>query len=95
MHVLEIFFYHCTGVEIKILHVLKKNVFFNYSLISRSGIIYIYIYIGYEFLPTPELELFVVEFLIGIICGGIFTNARVGIIRVVIFNWNYLWWNIY
>jgi hypothetical protein len=50
---------------------------------------------GYEFLPTPELELFVVEFLIGIICVGIFTNARVGIIRGGIFNWNYLCWNIY
>jgi len=43
----------------------------------------------------PELELFVVEFLIEIIFGGIFTNARVGIIRVGIFNWNYLCWNIY
>jgi hypothetical protein len=48
-----------------------------------------------EYLPTPELELFVVEFLIGIICIGIFTNARVGIIHGGIFNWNYLWWNIY
>ena len=38
-----------------------------------------------EYLPTPELELFVVEFLIGIICGGIFTNARVGIIYGGIF----------
>ena len=42
----------------------------------------------------PELELFVMEFLIGIICGGIFTKARVGIIRGGIFK-NYLWWNIY
>jgi len=48
-----------------------------------------------EYLPMPELELFVVEFLIEIIFGGIFTNARVGIIRVGIFNWNYLCWNIY
>jgi hypothetical protein len=48
-----------------------------------------------EYLPTPELELFVLEFLIGIICVGIFTNTRVGIIRDEIFNWNYLWWNIY
>jgi len=39
-----------------------------------------------EYLPTPELELFVVEFLIGIICVGIFTNARVGFIRGGIFN---------
>ena len=68
---------------------LKKNVCFYYSLISGLGIkknIYIYIFIlfflGYEFLPTPELKLFVVEFLIGIICGG-------GIFK------NYLWWNIY
>jgi len=35
-----------------------------------------------EYLPTPELDLFVVEFLIGIIFGGIFTNARVGFIHV-------------
>jgi hypothetical protein len=34
---LRIFFYQYTGVEIKILHVLKKNIFY-YSLISRSGI---------------------------------------------------------
>ena len=33
----------------------------------------------------PELELFVVEFLIGIIYGGIFTGARVGNIRDQIF----------
>ena len=40
-----------------------------------------------EFLPTLELELFVVDFfLIGIIHGGIFTNARVGIIRGGIFT---------
>ena len=34
-----------------------------------------------EYLPMPELELFVVEFLIRIIHGGIFTSARVGSIR--------------
>ena len=39
-----------------------------------------------EYLPTPELKLFVVEFLIGVIRGGIFTNARVGIIRGGIFT---------
>jgi len=44
-----------------------------------------------EYLPTPKLELFVLEFLIGFICVGIFTNAKVGIIRGGIFNWNYLW----
>jgi hypothetical protein len=48
-----------------------------------------------KYLPTPELELFAAKLLIGTICVGIFTNARVGIIRGVIFNWNYLWWNIY
>jgi len=53
------------------LHVLEKNAFLSiYWLISGSGIkkyIYIYIYTdffcSYEFLPTPELELFMVEFL--------------------------------
>ena len=70
-------------------------VFFYYSVISGSGIIYIFL-LGYEFLPTSELELFVVKFLIRIICGeiftnarvrgGIFTNARVGIIRDRIFT---------
>jgi hypothetical protein len=39
-----------------------------------------------EFLPTPELKLFVVEFLIGIIRVRIFTNTRVGIIRSEIFT---------
>jgi hypothetical protein len=48
-----------------------------------------------KYLPTLELELFTAKLLIGTICVGIFTNARVGIIRGVIFNWNYLWWNIY
>jgi hypothetical protein len=44
-----------------------------------------------EYLPTPELELFAAELLIGIICVGIFTNARVGIMHgVIFFNWNYL-----
>jgi len=38
-----------------------------------------------EYLPTLELELFVVEFLIGIIRGGIFIDARVGNIRDQIF----------
>jgi hypothetical protein len=38
-----------------------------------------------EYLPTPELELFVVEFLIGIIYGGIFIDVRVGNIRDQIF----------
>jgi hypothetical protein len=37
-----------------------------------------------EYLPTPELGLFAAELLIGIICVGIFTNARVGIIHGVI-----------
>jgi len=41
------------------------------------------------------LELFTAELLIGIIRSGIFTNARVGIIRGETFNWNYLCWNIY
>jgi hypothetical protein len=48
-----------------------------------------------EYLPTPKLELFVAELLIGIICGEIFTNARVEIIHGETFNWNYLCWNIY
>ena len=38
-----------------------------------------------EYLPTLELELFMVEFLIGIIYGGIFIDARVGNIRYQIF----------
>ena len=38
-----------------------------------------------EYLLTPELELFMVEFLIGSIYGGIFTDARVGNIRDQIF----------
>jgi len=45
-----------------------------------------------EYLSTPELELFVVEFLIGIIYGGIFIDTRVGNIRDQIFidarDWN-------
>jgi hypothetical protein len=43
-----------------------------------------------KYLPTPELELFAAEVLIGIICGEIFTNARVEIIHGETFNWNYL-----
>ena len=39
-----------------------------------------------EYLPTPELELFVLEFLptpnFELFHSGIFTNARVGIIRI-------------
>ena len=86
------------------MHILEKNVFLSiYSLVSGLGIKKIHTFFSYEFLPTPELELFVVEFLstqelelfmveflIEIIHGGIF-----GIIRGRIFNWNYLWWNIY
>jgi hypothetical protein len=76
------------------LHVLEKNVFLSiYSLISGSGIKNIYTFFSYEFLPTPELELFMVDsfFLIGIIHGGIFTELFVvefliGIICGVIFT---------
>jgi len=39
-----------------------------------------------EYLPTPEVDLFVVEFVIEIIFGGIFANAKVGVIRCGIFN---------
>jgi len=38
-----------------------------------------------EYLLTPKLELFVVEFLIGIIYGEIFIDARVGNIQDQIF----------
>jgi len=64
------------------LHILEKNVFLSiYSLVSGLGIKKIHTFFSYEFLPTPELELFMVEFLIGIIHSGIFTNTKVGIIR--------------
>jgi len=38
-----------------------------------------------EYLPTLELDLFVVEFLIEIIYGRIFIDARIGNIRDQIF----------
>jgi hypothetical protein len=57
---LRIFFYQYTGVEIKILHVLKKKYFLLFTDIKiRNKKKY---FSGYEFLPTPELELFVVKF---------------------------------
>jgi len=60
------------------LHILEKKIFLSiYSLVSGLGIKKIHTFFSYEFLPTPEFELFVVEFLIGIIHCGIFTNTRV------------------
>jgi hypothetical protein len=48
------------------LHVLEKNIFFNLftdiRIRNRKKYILIFFY-SYEFLPTPELELFVVKFL--------------------------------
>jgi len=63
-----------------------KKVFFYYSLILGSEIKKKKFFLGYEYLSTPELELFVAKLLIGIICGGIFINARVGIIQDRIFT---------
>jgi len=78
----------------------KKNIFINlFTDIRITNKKYIYFFFSneflpmpelklfvVEFLPTPELKLFAVEFLIGIIRVRIFTNARVGIIRSEIFT---------
>jgi len=55
------FFNQSTGVEIKISHVFLKNIFI-FLLFTDIRIMNKKIYFsGYEFLPIPELELFVVE----------------------------------